>query len=219
MAKTELKSRFLIIVMALCFLVMLCSSLYQRFKNPDLTVGSIPNFANSPQADTEGSSMGAIGSLMKQVAQNPSDQDALLKLVETLMSQGQWETAENFAQKAISLSEKGQPNPRALYLLAIIHHNMGRHEQAAELLEKFLEKDENPSARYSLGILYTHYLNRQAEGMEQFRKGIANDMASPSLKASMREELEKAGVNNSTISQPNSEKKPANTETTLPSTN
>lgn len=183
----KLNKRFLIYFLALCLLGMLGASLFQRFANPSLTVVRAPAANSNTQIG-----MNEIGKLMEQTAANPRDQNLLLRLVEQLMAVGEWQSAENFAQRALALDPANEPNQRALYLLAVIHHNMGRHRESAELLEKLLAKAENPSARYSLGILYLHFLHDPEAGIAQIQKGLALPGLSPSLAAAMREELDKA---------------------------
>lgn len=186
-------ARVFICAMALCFLVMLGTSLFQRFSNPSLTVHIIsgaPASAQNQQAVPD--NMEIIGQLMREVAANPADREKTINLVEALMAAGQWQVAENFAQKALALGNAGGEDTRPLYLLAIIHHNKGEHAQAAELLEKTLEKGENPSARYSLGILYLHFLKQPEKGIEQLQRGLDLPDLSPSLQGAMREELDKA---------------------------
>lgn len=186
---TDKLQKFIILLVALGLISILCTSLAHRFFNPGLT---IPSFGTQTAVSGDAQVMNMIGTLMKESAKNPADKAVLIKLVENLIAIGQWQTAENFAQKALALDSPESPDTRLLYLLAIINHNLGHNEQAAELLEKLLEKDENPSARYSLGILYTHFLNQPEKGIQHFRIGIQDKSASDSLKATIREELIKA---------------------------
>lgn len=176
-----------IVILGLCLLGMLGASLWHRVTNPSLTISHFrpASKGNPTPAD---SAMTAIGQLMEAVAKDPHDMQALLRLTESLMAVGQWQSAENFAQKA--LAEPGE-NGRAMYLLAVIHHNKGQHKEAAELLEKLLEKENNPSARYSLAILYIHFLNQPEAGRRQLLQGLAADSASPGLVQAMQEELGK----------------------------
>lgn len=184
-----IRQRVVIILLGASFIFILASSLVQRFTNPDLVIHNFP--AQERALEEVNENMGGIGRLMQIVANNPQDRNAILKLVESLMAIGQWESAENFAQKALTLEGSNASDQRALYLLALVHHNKGEHEQAAELLEKTLAKGENPSARYSLGILYIHYLNKPEQGIDELRKGIAYPAVTPNLKAVMEDELNK----------------------------
>lgn len=187
-------SRFFIILLGLCFLAMLATSLWQRFAHPSLTINLLAGAQQqqrAPETPVAGN-MEIIGRLMQEVAANPKDRDKTINLVEALMAAGQWQVAENFAQKALALDDPSSSDGRPMYLLAIIHHNKGEHAQAAELLEKTLEKGENPSARYSLGILYLHFLKRPEQGIAELRKGLAIPNLPESLRAAMQEELDKA---------------------------
>lgn len=178
--------RSLAFFLALCLLAMLGASLWQRFTSPSLTISRVAGM-NPSEGRSE------IGALMEQAGKNPNDRAVLLRLVEQLMAIGQWQGAENFAHRALNL-DPARPDSRAMYLLAVIHHNQGRHREAAELLEKLLAREENPSARYSLGILYLHFLNNPEAGIAQMNKGLQNRETAPALAAAMREELEKAGA-------------------------
>lgn len=178
-----------IIFMGLLFILMLFSSLWQRLMHPDLVIHRVAG--HSPAQNAMGDNASAIGQLMQRVAQNPNDLKSTLMLVENLMAIGEWQSAENFAQKAISLSQANPKEIRPLYLLSFIHHNRGQHEQAAELLEKVLEKQDNPSARYNLGILYTHYLGHPEKGIEQFRKALTHEDIAAGLRAAIKGELDK----------------------------
>lgn len=186
-------SRFFIILLGLCFLAMLAASLYQRFTRPSLTIHLLAGTQQQQmQEKLPPGNMETIGTLMKEVAANPGDKATTISLVEALMAAGQWQVAENFAQKALALDDPASTDTRPLYLLAVIHHNKGEHAQAAELLEKTLQKGENPSARYSLGILYLHFLKKPEQGIGELRKGLTLPGLPESLRAAMQEELDKA---------------------------
>lgn len=185
----KLDPRHLVLLLFLAFLLIaiLAASVWHRVSNPSLTVTRFTSQEQQSQTPAN-SNMAAIGQLMEIVSKNPHDIQALLLLTESLMAAGQWQGAENFAQKA--LAEPGE-NGKAMYLLAVIHHNQGKNKEAAELLEKLLEKEDNPPARYSLGILYIHFLNLPELGREQLLKGLGSDAASPSLVQAIQEELGK----------------------------
>ncbi|MBD5553214.1 MAG: tetratricopeptide repeat protein [Desulfovibrio sp.] len=187
----------LLLLLGLGYAVILAASLYQRFSQPSLT-----RHALSSMAPQEGSAAADIGALMQAAAANPQDRAPLIRLTRALMALGQWEGAENFALKALNLDDPEHQDEQAAYLLAVIHHNQGRHKEAAELLEKLLTKSDNPSARYSLGILYLHYLNQPDKGIEQLEKGLLSQKLTPALKAALREELGKARLQQTPAAEP-----------------
>ena len=146
--KLNTPARALALLLALSLAAMLVISLTERFKHPQIPVHVQP----APQAPA-GMGGDAIGALMQEVAKNPQNVDALVHLVEALMTAQNWEAAETFAQRASTLDVN---NPQPLYLLGVIKHNQGKHKEAAELLEKVVALHDNASVRYSLGVLYIH---------------------------------------------------------------
>lgn len=192
-------ARALVLLLALALAAMLVISLTERFRNPHLTVQVRP----APQAPA---GMGdAVGMLMQEVAKDPKNVDAMVHLVEALMSAQNWEAAETFAQRAMTLDLN---NPQPPYLLGVIKHNQGKHKEAAELLEKVVALHDNASVRYSLGVLYIHFLNDPARGVEHLSAGLHDPKAGEDLKKGIRDELEKAplshagGAENNTPDQP-----------------
>lgn len=177
-------SRALVLLLALAFTVMLAVSLMERFQNPQLTVHV--QHDQPPTADADGHD---IGSLMQQAAQDPGNLNVLLHLVEALIGAQNWQAAETFAQRAVTMDVN---NPRPLYLLGIVKHNMGQHKEAAEALEKVLALRDDASVRYSLGVLYIYFLKDVPRGVEHLSAGLHDPKASEELKRGLRDELEKA---------------------------
>ena len=126
--------------------------------------------------------------LMEQVSQNPTDMDTLLSLVNALVKMENWEAAENFAQRAIELDAK---DPRPLHLLGIIQHSTNRHADAARSLEAVIALKDDPSVRYSLGVLYIYYLNDKERGLAQLRAGLSLPGISDGLRKHLESELKK----------------------------
>jgi len=141
-----------------------------------------------PAPAARDSGQAAIGDLMRQVAENPRDSKAMIHLVEHLVTVQNWEAAETFAQRAITLDVN---NPRPLYLLGVVQHNQGRHKEAAATLEKVLTLKDDAAVRYSLGVLYLYYLDEPERGIAQLSAGLHSPEAGD-LKAAIRAELEKA---------------------------
>ncbi len=184
--KCGFSARILIILLAAAFCIMLFASLKARIQNPHLTV------AARPQQGMAGSEAGedaqTVGKLMRQVAENPQDIGALIHLIEHLVSAQNWDAAETFAQRAVTMDVG---NSKPLYLLGVIQHNQGRHKEAAEALERVVKIKDEASVRYSLGVLYIYFLEDPKRGVEHLRAGLNDATASAELKAAIQQELEK----------------------------
>lgn len=188
--KKPFSHKILIWFLAICLVALLLTSLYQRFKNPDIIIHIAANPDTSANMQSN-ESMERIGPLMQAVAKDPENQKLILELVEALISINQWESAENFTRKALALNKIDNPDPRALYFSAIIHHKKGEYSQAAELLEQLLKRTENPSARFNLGVLYFYYLDNAEKAVMHLQKGINYSETPENLKKAMVEELTK----------------------------
>ena len=173
--------------LAVGLVTMLVTSLKERFESPGLTEQRRPGPA--AQAGRQDDDAQQIGKLMRQIAENPNDSTAMIHLVEHLIGAQNWDAAETFAQRAITLDAA---NSKPLYLLGVIMHNQGRNKEAAEALEKVLAIKDEASVRYSLGVLYLYFLENPAKGVEHLKAGLQDPKASDELKAAIMQELEKA---------------------------
>lgn len=182
-SKRNTASRALIILLGLGLVLMLAVSLKERFESPGLTEQRQPRAMVAQDSAAQ-----QIGQLMRQVAENPNDGTALVHLVEHLIGAQNWEAAETFAQRAVTLDTG---NSKPLYLLGVIMHNQGRNKEAAEALERVLAIKDEASVRYSLGVLYIHYLDNPAKGVEHLSAGLHDSGAPEELKKAIMVELEK----------------------------
>ena len=187
--KCGLSARILIILLAAAFCIMLFASLKARFQNPHLTVAARPQ--QGMAGGEAGEDAQTVGKLMRQVAENPQDLGALIHLIEHLVTAQNWDAAETFAQRAVTMDVS---NPKPLYLLGIIQHSQGRHKEAAEALEKVVNIKDEASVRYSLGVLYIYFLEDPKRGVDHLRAGLKDATASQELKAAMQQELDKTPV-------------------------
>ncbi|MDO5484536.1 MAG: hypothetical protein Q4F27_06460 [Desulfovibrionaceae bacterium] len=146
--------RFLVVVLALGLAAMLVTSLLEQTRHVSIQeVASTPDPGHSPEQHSDMGAMGNIGALMEQAGKNPDDPALLLRLAEALMHAQKWDAAAMFAGRAIAL----RPNdPQPLYLLGIVEHSRGKHRESADLLEKVLALQDDPSVLYSLGMQYLH---------------------------------------------------------------
>ena len=185
--KRTTSSRALILLLALGLVAMLATSLKERFESPGLTEQRRPGPA--AQAGRQDDDAQQIGKLMRQIAENPNDSTAMIHLVEHLIGAQNWDAAETFAQRAITLDAA---NSKPLYLLGVIMHNQGRNKEAAEALENVLVIKDEGSVRYSLGVLYIYFLENPAKGVQHLTAGLNDPKASDELKKAIMQELEKA---------------------------
>ena len=89
---TPLLQRLIMLSLLAGLLIMLGTAVWQRIQDPELVQQVAHNPAQHSQEE-----MSAVGRLMEQVSQNPTDMDTLLSLVNALVKMENWEAAENFA--------------------------------------------------------------------------------------------------------------------------
>ncbi|MDR2695397.1 MAG: tetratricopeptide repeat protein [Deltaproteobacteria bacterium] len=179
--------RVLLLFLAFAFLGMTAVSLWQRIMQPDLVVPADARRSSAEREEAPEGSIGEIGRLMQQVRQNPGDAAALLHLAEHLVEEKNWEAAENFLRRAV-VAAPGNPQP--LYLLGVVLHNRGQHAEAAACLERVVNLRDEPSVRYSLGVLYAHYLQDRAGGIGHLRAALAQPGLPDDLAGLIRAELD-----------------------------
>ena len=184
--KCGFSARILIILLAAALTIMLFASLKARIQNPHLTVAARPQ--QGMAGGEAGEDAQTVGKLMREVAENPQNLGALVHLIEHLVTAQNWDAAETFAQRAVTMDVS---NPKPLYLLGVIQHNQGRNKEAAESLERVVKIKDEASVRYSLGVLYIYFLEDPKRGVEHLRAGLNDATASAELKAAIQQELEK----------------------------
>ena len=198
MTETTLrKNRRLILLSLLAGLGLIFIATLSYFTaNPGLVMHAASNApasepANAPQGmgGMDEATQQGVMALMQKLQQNPTDVDALVGLAEHFMHTQDWQKAETFALRAV-VSAPNETRP--LYMLGIIQHSQNRHAEAAASLEKVIAAKEDPSVRYSLGILYSYYLQAPDKGIAQFEKALADPSLAPDLKKAIEEELKKA---------------------------
>lgn len=146
---------------------------------------TVPN--NSAMSGMSGISENMV-KLMQRLQENPADKDALLNLAEYFMHQEDWNRAEQFAMRAVATAPS---DPQPLYTLGIIQHRLERHAEAAANLRQALLAGENPSIRYSLGLLTAWYLDKKEEGLLELQKVVDNPSAPAEVKQSTQAEIAK----------------------------
>lgn len=181
--------RCLILILAVGLIAMLVVSLVERFKNPQITTVVQPINTDMDSGQASSGVSAHIASLMQEVGKKPDDPDLLVHLADALMQQQNWDAAANFAERAMTIDLK---NPQPIYQLGVIRHNQGRHSEAAELLERVVPMEDTASVRYSLGVLYLHFLADSRRAASHLEAGLKDGKASQELLDAIRAELDKA---------------------------
>jgi tetratricopeptide (TPR) repeat protein len=169
---------------ALGFAGMALVSVLQRLERPELIVPA--GGRDMPAAGRDEAPADEIGGLMRKAAQDPGDADSMIRLAEHFMAEQNWEAAETFLRRAVTAVPA---EPRPLYLLGITLHNGGKHAEAADCLERVVSLRDEPSVRYSLGVLYRHYLRDAARGAAHLRVALEQPGAGEELGKLIRDEL------------------------------
>jgi len=180
------RQRALLFFLAVAFAGMAAVSLWQRMMHPELVVSSRSRQPVAGRDEAPQDRMGEIGKLMQQVKNNPGDVAAMIHLAEHLADTNP-EAAENFLRKAV-VAAPGDPQP--LYLLGEVLHKRGEHAEAATCLERVLSLRDEPSVRYSLGVLYLRYLKQPERGIRHLRAALAQPKLPDDLAAAVRAELD-----------------------------
>lgn len=183
------KSKAVLAAVMAGMLCMLAAWFTGRITHPDLVVRH-----EAPQNQTAEEAMPGmrmspeIGKLMEAVGKNPMDGAALYHLAQHLVQENRYDAAENFIARAVAIEPH---NPDRLYLLGVVQHNLNKNAEAAATLEQVAALNNDPSVRYSLGILYVYYLNQPDRGYGHLRQALAHEDTPADLKKSIADELAK----------------------------
>lgn len=189
--------RSILLLITAGLVLMLVSTLSYFSANPGLVSIRPPGRrpprrqgSRCPQAPGHGRShaAGRHGPDAQKLQKNPTDLEALVGLTEHFMHTQDWQRAETFALRAV-VAAPNETQP--LYMLGIIQHSQNRNAEAAASLEKVVAAREDPSVRYSLGILYAYYLEQPDKGLEQLQKALDNPNTPADLKKAVAEEVTK----------------------------
>ena len=171
--------RSILLLITAGLVLMLVSTLSYFSANPGLvshtttgTQAAAPSGQQMPtSAGMDEATQQGVMALMQKLQKNPTDLEALVGLTEHFMHTQDWQRAETFALRAV-VAAPNETQP--LYMLGIIQHSQNRNAEAAASLEKVVAAKEDPSVRYSLGILYAYYLEQPDKGLEQLQKALDN---------------------------------------------
>lgn len=181
-SRLSFTARAIILLLGLSLLVMLGVTIKERVSNPHL----VTERPTAPQG--MGQEQNLLASLMQKVAAEPTNKDALMHLAEHLMATQEWDAAATFAQRAVALDVN---DPQPLYMLGVILHNQGKPQEAAATLEKVVALRDDATVRYSLGVLYSYFLQQKDKGRAHWEAGLEDPKISPEMRQAIEEELKK----------------------------
>ena len=185
--------KLLLGLVSLGLITILGTSFIQNIKGePLIQKHSHTNVAPSANENEMSNIMAEIGMHMNELKENPNDLSMLIHTSELLMETKQWQSAESFLKRAVKLDNK---NAQAYYLLGITLHSQDKNIEAAQALEQVISINNAPSARYSLGVLYIYYLNKNEEGLRHFHEALKNPSLANDLRSTIEMEVEKASAN------------------------
>lgn len=177
-------AKVFIAAILLGFVVMLVTSGVYRTMNPGLTNYVQPRTANSGEAKSNNSAH--IADLMGKLKSDANNVKLIEEIAQHFMEDKEYSQARKFIQRGIV----AQPsNAHLFYMLGMANFKLESYTKAAKAFETSLTLAEDASARYNLGVLLKYYLDKPAEGNQQFLK-IVKSSANKNLKAAAQKELD-----------------------------
>lgn len=150
--------------------------------HPNLITYINPSELNTVITNNEKKTIGNTNkdmlTLMQKIQINSNDINAFIELSKYFIQLSESEQAKIFALQALEITPD---NPDLIYLLGIIQHNQGEHVNAANSFKKILEKDADPSAQYSLALLYLYYLNEKSTALQYLYAVLNNPKSTPAM--------------------------------------
>ncbi len=180
---------------------LFATGLYQRMASPSLIQtldmqpqgrGNDPQpggnaAAQRPPAPLPEADAAELGGLMAKLKAAPDNTDTLLAIADVFRRNKDWEKALGFLRRA---ADSAPADMRPQYFQGMALAEKGDSAPAAEAFEKaLLLAPNNASARFSLAVLYRHYLNNPGRARELLEAIVASPDAEEAVKARARTEL------------------------------
>lgn len=177
-------AKIVLAAILLGFVAMLVTSGIYRTSNPSLTKFVQSRNDGSGEAKTDNSAH--IADLMGKLKTDPNNVKLIEEIAQHFMEDGEYSQARKFIQRGIT-AKPG--NAHLFYMLGMANFKLESYTKAAKAFETSLSLEDDPSARYNLGVLLKYYLDKPAEGKIQFQK-ILESGAGSDLKAAAQKELD-----------------------------
>ncbi|MCG8532835.1 MAG: hypothetical protein MI749_19560 [Desulfovibrionales bacterium] len=170
------------------FAVMLVTSAVYRSNNPSLTKFVQATISAPAAEELQANKAAHIAELMGKLRADPTNAAVLSEIAQFFMESGEYSQARKFIQRSIVADPD---NARQFYLLGMVNFKLKSYRKAAEAFRTSLALQDDPAARYNLGILLKYYLEKPEEAAAQFTMIINSKTAGKSVKAAAQKELNK----------------------------
>lgn len=176
-----------LIGLSLC--AILATSFAYRTSHPNLTEPGRQQASSPMPSGAAGADSGAdeLTHLMALMKEDPNNVDVLKQLTDFFIRKHDWGRASFFVQKA---QVAAPSDPQVLYMNGIILFNEEKPAEAVEVFETLLSLEDDPSARYNLGIIYKHFLKQPEKAKTHFEALLVNPKADDELKQRAQSELD-----------------------------
>jgi len=181
--KPVVASRVCLFFVLFGLLLMGAGSLAYLKKSPSM----VREFKQSAGQATTDSENAMVAALMRRVAENPSDVEALGVLGRLFLEKNDWPNAEIFFNRAVV----AEPSDAMLsYMLGLAQARTGKlHEAEANFL-RAVDLGGPSEVRLSLAILYSHFLEDQDKARPIFQELVENPHTPDDVRNVAKEELE-----------------------------
>lgn len=183
------KQQYILLIIIVGALSIIWGTTSYFIENPMLTMHIEQQEASATKQDKNiNTSQTDLLTLTQKLQANPNDAKILLELSKYFIELCEWKQAEYFLLHALIVEPS---NPDILYLLGITQYNQGEYIDAVNSFKKVLIIEPDPSAQYSLGLLYLYYLDEKNQGLQYLQHVIDNPKSTPEMKQATQQLLTK----------------------------
>ncbi len=183
------KQQYILLIIIVGALSIIWGTTSYFIENPTLTMHIEQQEASATKQDKNiNTSQTDLLTLTQKLQANPNDAKILLELSKYFIELCEWKQAEYFLLHALIVEPS---NPDILYLLGITQYNQGEYIDAVNSFKKVLIIEPDPSAQYSLGLLYLYYLDEKNQGLQYLQHVIDNPKSTPEMKQATQQLLTK----------------------------
>ncbi len=181
--------KLVLALVAASICAMFAASFAYRTMHPSLTEpGRSQAAMSAPSVSSDDVDHDAeqLSQMMGMLQAEPNNPEVLKQITEHFIRKDDFDRANFFAQKALVVAPS---DPHVLYMNGIILFNLKRPEDAAGMFEALISLEDDPSARYNLGVIYKHFLKQPDKAAPHFQAILDNPKADAALRERATKEL------------------------------